>query len=91
MLSAASVAITVATIVAVLVYHAGNGQQAPGVSAGLSAPQADPVGQALLGVITVALVALAAVNAIFDQLGDGARRQASLGVVARPRRDPDSR
>jgi putative ABC transport system permease protein len=63
-LSAASVAITVATIVAVLVYHAGKAQQAPGVSAGLNAPQADPVGQVLL-VITVTLVALAAVNAIF--------------------------
>ncbi len=63
-LSAASIAVTVATIVAVLVYHAGNAQQAPGVSAGLNAPQADPVGQVLL-VITVALTALAIVNAMF--------------------------
>ena len=63
-LSGASVAITVTTIVAVLIYHAGNGQQPPGAPSALNAPQADPVGQMML-VLTVALVALAAVNAIF--------------------------
>jgi ABC-type lipoprotein release transport system permease subunit len=63
-LSTATVAITVATIVAVLVYHAGNAQQPPGTSSALNAPKADPVGQVML-VITVALVALAVVNAIF--------------------------
>jgi putative ABC transport system permease protein len=63
-LSAASIAITVTTIVAVLIYRAGNIQQPPGASAALNTPQADPVGQVML-VLTVMLVTLAAVNAIF--------------------------
>jgi ABC-type lipoprotein release transport system permease subunit len=63
-LTLASITVTVATIVAVLVYQAGNAQQPPGGSAALDAPQADPVGQVML-VITVALVILAAINALF--------------------------
>ena len=55
LLSGASIAITVSTIVAVLVYRASNA---------LGGPGADPVGQVML-IVTVALVVLAAVNAIF--------------------------
>jgi putative ABC transport system permease protein len=54
-LSGASIAITVTTIVAVLVYRASNALGGPGT---------DPVGQVML-VVTVALVVLAAVNAVF--------------------------
>jgi ABC-type lipoprotein release transport system permease subunit len=61
-LSGASVAITVTTIVAVLIYHEGAGE-APGTSSALNAPAADPVGQIML-ILTVALVTLAVVNAI---------------------------
>jgi ABC-type lipoprotein release transport system permease subunit len=62
-LSGASVAITVTTITAVLIYHAGTNEQMPGISGSLNAPAADPVGQIML-VLTVALVTLAVVNAI---------------------------
>ena len=55
LLSGASIAITVSTIVAVLVYRASNA---------LGGPGADPVGQVML-LVTVALVILATVNAIF--------------------------
>jgi putative ABC transport system permease protein len=54
-LSGASIAITVTTIVAVLVYRASNASGGPGT---------DPVGQVML-VVTVALFVLAAVNAVF--------------------------
>jgi putative ABC transport system permease protein len=63
-LTVASIAVTVTTIVAVLIYQAGSAQQPPGGSAALAAPQADPVGQVML-VITVALVILAAINSLF--------------------------
>jgi ABC-type antimicrobial peptide transport system permease subunit len=63
-LTVASIAVTVTTIVAVLIYQAGSAQPPPGGSAALDAPQADPVGQVML-VITVALVILAAINALF--------------------------
>ncbi|MGH3261708.1 MAG: FtsX-like permease family protein, partial [Trebonia sp.] len=62
-LCGASVAITVTTITAVLIYHAGVDEQMPGKSSALNAPAADPVGQIML-VLTVALVTLAIVNAI---------------------------
>jgi putative ABC transport system permease protein len=54
-LSGASIAITVTTIVAVLVYSASNASGGPGT---------DPVGQVML-VVTVALFVLAAINAVF--------------------------
>jgi putative ABC transport system permease protein len=63
-LSAVSVAITVATVVAVLLYHASHGQPPPGVAAVQGAPPANPVSQVMV-VLTVALIILAAVNAIF--------------------------
>jgi putative ABC transport system permease protein len=63
-LSGASVAITVTTIVAVLIYRAGNNEQPPGTSTALNAPQADPVSQIMV-ILTVALIILAVVNAIF--------------------------
>jgi putative ABC transport system permease protein len=63
-LNAASVAITVAAIVAVLIYHASHGQQLPGTPSALNAPQADPVDQVVL-IVTVVLVALAMLNALF--------------------------
>jgi ABC-type antimicrobial peptide transport system permease subunit len=54
-LSGASIAITVTTIVAVLVYRASNASGGPGT---------DPVGQVML-VVAVALFVLAAINAVF--------------------------
>jgi putative ABC transport system permease protein len=64
-LSAASIAITVTTIVAVLTFrqYAHDARQGYGLS-GLANPQTDRDSQVLL-VITVALVVLAAINAIF--------------------------
>jgi putative ABC transport system permease protein len=64
-LSAASIAITVTTIVAVLIFrqYAHNAEQGYGLS-GLANPQTARDSQVLL-VITVALVVLAAINAIF--------------------------
>jgi putative ABC transport system permease protein len=62
-LSAASIAITVTGIVAVLAIHAHSTGHVSGLSA-LDNPLHDRVNQVLL-VITVALVALAAINAIF--------------------------
>jgi ABC-type lipoprotein release transport system permease subunit len=63
-LCAASVAITVSGIIAALAAHAQlNAQQDPGFS-GLADPRADRLSQVLL-LITVMLVAQAAVNAIF--------------------------
>jgi putative ABC transport system permease protein len=64
LLSAASIAITVTTLVAVLIYHASHGQPPPGAVAAAGGPPANPVSQVML-VLTVALVVLAAVNAIF--------------------------
>jgi putative ABC transport system permease protein len=64
-LSAASIAITVAAIVAVLCYHAhiADGSSAgPGLSA-LANPRTERVNQVML-IITAALIILAAVNAI---------------------------
>jgi putative ABC transport system permease protein len=63
-LSAASTAITVTGIVAVLAFHATADEKRFGGSSGLTDPVAVRDSQILL-VITVALVALAALNAIF--------------------------
>jgi putative ABC transport system permease protein len=63
-LSAASIAITVTGIVAVLAFHATAGQKRFGGHTGLTNPVAVRDSQVLL-VITVALVALAVLNAIF--------------------------
>lgn len=64
LLSAASVAITVTTLVAVLIYRASHGQPPPGVATVANGPPANPVSQVML-VLTIVLVALAVVNAIF--------------------------
>jgi ABC-type lipoprotein release transport system permease subunit len=64
LLSAASVAIAVTTVVTVLIYHASYGQPPPGVPVMAGGPSANPVSQVML-VLIVALVILAAVNAIF--------------------------
>lgn len=64
LLSAASVAITVATLVTVLIYRASHGQPPPGAAAAAGGPSANPVSQVML-VITVVLVVLAVVNAVF--------------------------
>lgn len=61
-LSAASVAITVSTIVAVLIYRSGANERVPGASPVLNAPAADPVGHIMI-VLTVALITLAVANA----------------------------
>jgi FtsX-like permease family len=63
-LGAASIAITVTGITAVLAFHAFAGQQRFGTAAGLGDPIASRDEQMLL-VITVALVTLAVLNAIF--------------------------
>jgi putative ABC transport system permease protein len=63
-LGMASVAITVSGVVAVLAAHAQLTAQQVAGSSGLADPRADRLNQVLL-VITVMLVALAAVNAIF--------------------------
>jgi putative ABC transport system permease protein len=62
-LAAASIAVTVATVVAAAIYRASNGQPAPGFATAPGGPAADPTGQVML-VITVALIALAVVNTI---------------------------
>jgi putative ABC transport system permease protein len=64
LLSAASVAITVTTVVTVLIYQATHGQPPPGVPLVAGAPPANPVSQ-VMAVLTVVLIVLAAVNAIF--------------------------
>jgi ABC-type lipoprotein release transport system permease subunit len=64
LVSGVSVTITVATLVAVLIYHASNDQPPAGVAAVPGGPPANPVSQVML-VLTVALVILAAVSAIF--------------------------
>jgi putative ABC transport system permease protein len=64
LLSVASIAVTATGIVAVLAFHATAGQQKFGGSSGLSNPVAVRDEQMLL-VLTVVLVALAALNAIF--------------------------
>jgi putative ABC transport system permease protein len=63
-LSAATIAITVTGLVAVLAFHATVSHKHLGGSPGLTSPVADRDSQVLL-VITVALVALAMLNAIF--------------------------
>jgi putative ABC transport system permease protein len=63
-LSAASIAVTVTGIVAVLAFHATVGEKHFGGSSGLTDPVAVRDSQVLL-VITVALIGLAALNAIF--------------------------
>jgi len=63
-LSAASIAITVTGLVAVLAFHATVGEKRLGGSSGITDPVAVRDSQVLL-VITVALIALAALNAIF--------------------------
>jgi putative ABC transport system permease protein len=82
-LSAASIAITVTTIVAVLAFrqYAHNAQQGYGLS-GLPNPQTTRDSQVLL-VITVALVVLAAINAIFITWATvlDARRPSALARV----------
>ena len=64
LLNMATVALTVTTLIAVLVYHAHTSRQIPGALAATGGPPADPVGQVML-VITAALVILAAINAVF--------------------------
>jgi putative ABC transport system permease protein len=64
LLSAASVAIAVTTVVTVLIYHASHGQPPPGVPVVAGGPPANPVSRVML-VLTVVLVILAAINAIF--------------------------
>ena len=64
LLSMASIAITVTTLIAVLIYHSANDQQPPGVTATPGGPPADPVGQVML-VLTAILIILAAINTIF--------------------------
>jgi putative ABC transport system permease protein len=64
LLNMTTVALTVTTLVAVLVYHAHTSQQMPGALAATGGPPADPVGQVML-VITAVLIILAAINAIF--------------------------
>jgi putative ABC transport system permease protein len=64
LLSGVTVAITVTTVVTVLIYQASKGQTPPGVTQAAGAPSADPVSQ-VMAVLTVVLVVLAAVNAIF--------------------------
>jgi putative ABC transport system permease protein len=63
LLSAASIAVTVSGIVAVLAYHATAGQKRFGGSDGLSNPVVDRDTRILL-VLTVVLVALAVLNAV---------------------------
>ena len=63
-LSAASIAITVTGIVAVLAFHATAGEKRFGGSSGLTDPVAVRDSQVLL-VITVALIGLAVLNAVF--------------------------
>jgi putative ABC transport system permease protein len=63
-LSAASVAVTVAGIVAVLAFHATGDQRRFGGTSGLANPVVLRDGQLLL-VLTAALLALAAINAVF--------------------------
>jgi len=64
LLNAATVAITVTTVVTVLIYHAAKGQPPPGMTVVAGAPPANPMSQ-VMTVLTVVLVVLAAVNAIF--------------------------
>lgn len=79
MLSGASVAITVTAIVTVLIYRSGANAQVPGALLGLNAPAADPVSQ-ILAVLSVALLTLATVNAIFIAVATvlDARRASAL-------------
>jgi ABC-type lipoprotein release transport system permease subunit len=78
-LSGASVAITVTAIVTVLIYRSGVNAQVPGALPGLNAPAADPVSQ-IMAVLSVALLTLAAVNAIFIAVATvlDARRASAL-------------
>ena len=62
-LTAASVAVTVTTVVAAAIYRSSNAQPAPGFATAPGGPPADPTGQVML-VITAALIALAVVNTI---------------------------
>jgi putative ABC transport system permease protein len=64
LLSGVSVAITVTTLITVLIYRASNSSPPPSAAAATGGPLADPVSQVML-VLTVALVILAAVNAVF--------------------------
>ena len=70
-----------------LAAHATNEQDAQTV--GGTDPGDVRMNQVLL-VITVTLVALAAVNAIVRHVGDRARLQAHLGAGPRPRRNPSA-
>ena len=78
-LSAASIAVTVTGIVAVLAFHAAAGRQGFGGSSGLGNPVYDRDEQVLL-VLTVAVVALAVLNAVFTAWATvlDARRPAAL-------------
>jgi predicted lysophospholipase L1 biosynthesis ABC-type transport system permease subunit len=64
LLNAATVAITVTTVVAVLIYRATKGQSPPGVAVVAGAPSANPASQ-VIAVLTVVLIVLAAINAVF--------------------------
>jgi ABC-type sugar transport system ATPase subunit len=64
LLGAASIAVTVAGIVAVLTFHATAGQRIAGGGSGLNNPAYDRDEQVLM-VLTVALLVLASLNAVF--------------------------
>jgi ABC-type lipoprotein release transport system permease subunit len=64
LLTAASTTVTASALVAVLVFHATASQRITGGGSGLNNPIYDRVEQVLL-ILTIALVALAALNAVF--------------------------
>jgi hypothetical protein len=78
-LSGASVAVTVTAIVTILIYRSSSNAQVPGALSGLNAPAADPVSE-IMSVLSVALLTLAAVNAIFIAVATvlDARRSSAL-------------
>jgi putative ABC transport system permease protein len=78
-LSGASVAVTVTAIVTILIYRSSSSSQVLGAFSGLNAPAADPVSQ-IMTVLSVALLTLAAVNAIFIAVATvlDARRASAL-------------
>ena len=79
-LSAASIAVTVMGLVAALAIHAGVDRKFShfGSSGGLVNPDI-PRAEQVLTVLTILLVTLAVLTAIFTTLGDGPRRETRLG------------
>jgi putative ABC transport system permease protein len=78
-LSGASVAVTVTAITTILIYRSSSNAQVPGALHGLNAPAADPVSQ-IMAVLSIALLTLATVNAIFIAVATvlDARRTSAL-------------